>query len=277
VGWTTASTRDATPVEARRGRVGRRVVSRASVSAAGRRSWRDAVAGSARAAYAPPAPGAIATIATPAAVDAAAGTTRRNSAHPAANPSTTTNGASTVGPWSTTSTGSAPDTFATSARNPCQSGNAYPGWRPPSGNSFALSNERSPNESSFCTRARWKKPSPPTFPATCQRSTPKSAPAANTHALPGIGLMDRCRSAKGSAARPAPSTSASVRSSDAETAKVTASAAKTRASAHASAAAAPRTPSARATIAPGARTTVNPKTSCVRSQTSLMRDALQPG
>ena len=33
-------------------------------------------------------------------------------------------GASTVGPWSTTSTGSAPDTFATRARTPCQSGNA---------------------------------------------------------------------------------------------------------------------------------------------------------
>ena len=66
----------------------------------------------------------MATIATPAAAEAAAGTTRRKIAHPASNPSTTASTASTVGPCRTTSTGSAPETFATSARKPCQSGKA---------------------------------------------------------------------------------------------------------------------------------------------------------
>ena len=59
----------------RRGAAGSgvRVASTASASAAGRSSWRDAVAGSASAVNAPPCAGAIATSATPAAADVAAG------------------------------------------------------------------------------------------------------------------------------------------------------------------------------------------------------------
>ena len=63
-----------------------------------------------------------------------------------------------------------------------------PGWSPPSGNSFALSRERSSNARSFWTRARWKKPSPPTFPATEQetehRARREHPPAARDRHVP---------------------------------------------------------------------------------------------
>ena len=124
VGCTTAITNEAAAAEARTAGFGRRVASIASASAAGTSSWRDAVAGSARAVYAPPWAGAIATIAAPARADASAGVTRRKSAQPASKPSTTAKGASTLGSWRTTSDGSTPPTFATRARKPCQSGNA---------------------------------------------------------------------------------------------------------------------------------------------------------
>ena len=204
VGWTTASTSDAAAADASSDRDGCRVASSASASAAGTSSCRDPVAGSASAVSAPPCPGAIATTATPAAADAAAGTACRNSAQPASNATSTASGASTVGPWTTTSTGSAPETFATSARKPCQSGNAYPGWRPPSGNSFAASSERSSNARSFWTRARWKNPSPPTWPATRQSRSPRSTPAPSTARATGRAAPRPVRrSAAGSATTPA--------------------------------------------------------------------------
>ena len=214
VGWTTASTSDAAVAEASIDQAGCRVASTASASAAGTRSCRDPVAGSASAVSAPPCPGAIATTATPAAADAAAGTACRNSAQPASNATTTAIGASTVGPWTTTSTGSAPETFATSARKPCQSGNAYPGWRPPSGNSFAASSERSSKARSFWTRARWKNPSPPTWPGDAPEQKHRGATpapgAGQRHGTDG-SLRPLRRSPAGRATTPAPSKSDGVK------------------------------------------------------------------
>ena len=68
-------------------------------------------------------------------------------------------------------------TLATRARKPCQSGNAYPGWSPPSANSSTEASDRSPRSRSFRARARWKRPSPPISPATCHSSSPRITPA----------------------------------------------------------------------------------------------------
>ena len=157
--------------------------------------------------------------------------------------------------WSTTSAGSTKATFAMSARKPCQSGNAYPGCSPPSLNSITADRDRSSRSSSFRTRARWKSPSPPISPETCQSRIPSRSPAAATAVRPGIaGSMSR-RRANGAAAIAAPirRTTASVR--EAWTRNITPIAPNTSVSPHASVADAPRTPTARATIAPGASTT----------------------
>ena len=59
-----------------------------------------------------------------AAAAAAAGPAARKSARPASYATSTATGARTLGSCTTTSRGSTTATFATSARNPCQSGKA---------------------------------------------------------------------------------------------------------------------------------------------------------
>src|SRR6188472_3001526 len=83
VGCTTARTSPAAAVDARSPSDRERIVSRASARAAGTSSWRDAVAGSARNTYAPPAPGAKQIIATCAAAVTPAAHVLLNSAQPA--------------------------------------------------------------------------------------------------------------------------------------------------------------------------------------------------
>ena len=229
------------------------------------------MAGSASAVSAPPWLGAIPTIATPAATATAAGTVRRNTSRAASKPTTATSGISTVGRCRTTSVGSAPETFATSARNPCQSGNAYPGWRLASGNSPTRQSERSPSSSSLRARARWKSPSPPTSPAIGHRSRPSRAPAAATAPTPWTGGGQGRRSARGAAATAATTSRSSVSVSPPETRNVSESAANTTTSAHTIVAETPRTPIARATSQPGASTTAVPNTSCRSRPTEPIR------
>ena len=87
---------------------GERTDSSASASAAGTRSWRDDVAGSARNTYAPPMPGAKQIIATCAPAVTPAAHVRRKSAQPASNATTTASGARIDGRWVTTRSGSSP-------------------------------------------------------------------------------------------------------------------------------------------------------------------------
>ena len=97
---------------------------------------------------------------------------------------------------------------------------------------------------------------------------PSTAPAEKTQPRPGTPWSCRSetrsarsrRAAKGSAAIPVAISSPSVRSSEADTRNVTASAAKTTTSAQAMVAERRRTPSARATSAPGRSTTAKPTT-----------------
>ena len=64
MGWITASASEAAAVVASSAGAGRRSAASASASAAGTSTWRENVAGSASAVYAPPCPGAKATSAT---------------------------------------------------------------------------------------------------------------------------------------------------------------------------------------------------------------------
>ena len=54
--------------------------------------------------------------------------------------------------------GSTPAILATSARNPCQSGKAYPGWSPPSGNSSTRCSERSPSDTELAHAREMEEP-----------------------------------------------------------------------------------------------------------------------
>ena len=141
-----------------------------------------------------------------------------------------------------------------SARKACQSGNAYPGCRPPSANSLTEESERSPNSTSFRTRARWKIPSPPISPATCQRRRPRTMPAAQTSGRPGIAGTTGRRNAKGAAQSAVTRSRTSASASEPWTRKTTPMAAKMTPRPHARVAEVLRTPTARARIAPGAST-----------------------
>ena len=72
----------------------------------------------------PPMPGANAIIATCALAVTPAAHVRRKSAHPASNATSTASGARIDGRCVTTRSGSSPESFAISARKPCQSGKA---------------------------------------------------------------------------------------------------------------------------------------------------------
>ena len=268
----TTSAKDAAAVEATRPRVGVRIVAKASASAAGTSMCRETVAGNASDVYEPPCPAANAASATAAPVAAAAAHARRNSAQPASYDVSSAIGARTVDSCSTTRAGSTPATFATSARKPCHNGNAYPGWSPPSGNSPTRCRDRPSSATSLRTRARWNRPSPPTSPATCQSSSPTTTPTTPTTAQPGARSFPPPR-VNGSTATPATSNSTSVNVSVPRTKKVTASAPNTTTSAQLNVADAPRTPTARATTQPGARTTAVASASRSRSRIELIARA----
>ena len=93
-------------------------------STIGTSSCRAAVAGSARESYAPPSPGARPVIATWPASTATPPQTELKSARPASNTMTNATGTRIADSLRTTSVGSTPASFETSARKPCQSGNA---------------------------------------------------------------------------------------------------------------------------------------------------------
>src|SRR6266511_3815657 len=75
----------------------------------------------------PSVPGASATAETVAVSTAAPSHAERNSARPASYTTANATGAIALGSCSITCVGPTPPTFATSARNACQSGKAYPG------------------------------------------------------------------------------------------------------------------------------------------------------
>ena len=105
------------------------------MSATATRTWRSSVPGWLSSANEPPWPGASATAETVAMSTAAPSQAERNKARPASYTTTKATGAIALGSCSITCVGLTPPTFATRARNACQSGKAYPGWRPPSENS----------------------------------------------------------------------------------------------------------------------------------------------
>src|SRR5581483_8924519 len=115
----------------------------------------------------------------------------------------------------------------------------------------------SPRSTSLRTRARWKRPSPLTTPATCQSTIPSTTPSASTATAAPDGRANdgrRTRTAA-TASVPIPPSTASARSIDAWTANTTVQATNTAAVAQTSVADAERWPSARATSQPGASTT----------------------
>src|SRR5262249_37177265 len=95
-----------------------------SASTAGTSSCRDAVAGSARDVNEPPCPAATPVSDTCAITTATPAHAERKSARPASKKIANMSGARTVGPFLPTAIGSTPPSRATSARNPCQRGNA---------------------------------------------------------------------------------------------------------------------------------------------------------
>ena len=76
----------------------------------------------------------------------------RKTARPASYATSSASGASRLDSCSTTDDGSTSATFATSASQPCQSGNAYPGWSPPFLNSSTVRSESAPKSSSLRIR-----------------------------------------------------------------------------------------------------------------------------
>ena len=95
-----------------------------SANTAGTSSCRDEVAGSASETYEPPCPAAKQKSPTEAASTPIPPVAERKTATPASQATTHASGTSTeASRWMTTE-GSSPESFATSARNPCQSGNA---------------------------------------------------------------------------------------------------------------------------------------------------------
>src|SRR6266516_2721319 len=117
-----------------------------SVRATATRTWRSSVPGWLSNANDPPCPGASATAETAAASTAAPSQAERNSARPASYTTANATGTIALGSCTITCAGPTPPTFATRARNACQSGKAYPGWSPPSATSSTERTCRSPNE-----------------------------------------------------------------------------------------------------------------------------------
>ena len=136
----------------------------------------------------------------------------------------------------------------------CQSGKAYPGWRPPSLNSSSVRRCRSEKASSFRTRARWKSASPSSVPATCQSRIPKATPSAATPTGRRRGTDSRLRSTATSIAAPRAAYSPSARSSDPPTANMIAPAPEIPARLQAAVADTLGRLSARAISAPGSST-----------------------
>ena len=89
--------------------------------------------------------------------------------------------------------GSTPASFVTAARKACQSGNAYPGCRPPPASSSNRKRLRGPSSTSLRTRARWNGVSP----RALRGDVPEQQPEHETGA--GHGDAPGCAFARGGA------------------------------------------------------------------------------
>ena len=186
-------------------------------------------------------------------------------------------------------TGRRPASRATSARNACQSGKAYPGWSPPSVNSSTARSDSPPKSASFRTRARWKsRPRRSGAPVIAQSAIPSTAPAATTRSAdlctarkrPVERSLERNRATRRTSRASAPAAISASRTSasasEACTTNTTAIAANSAASVQASAAENRRTRSARARSAPGRSTHASPRRAAPRARAGVRQQPRDP-